>query len=197
MEWTGSPSLEGPRLLLTPLQFSNIRTHFRWNNDPALHQLESEQPFVRESYGAFARRFTQLSHNDLVHGYDFEIHLRGSRDAQHAPHLIGIGYLTELDVLHQRALLGLTIAERTARGKGYGREALELLLHFGFATLGLHRLMAHTLANNTPWKHLLTTAGFHREGCLRDHVYRQERYWDKEFYALLDTEYHACQSRAA
>ena len=184
--------LQSPRLFLTGLDEANIRTHYRWNNDAELHALQCDGPFARESYGAFARRFQQLQHNSIERDFDFESHRRGDTDS-----LIGIASIYDIDPASRHARFSLTIGRREAWNQGYGRQTLAMLLRFGFDTLGLHRLMTTALTFNTAWRHLLATSGFHREGCLREHIYRHNRYWDKETYALLSREYAASHALAA
>jgi hypothetical protein len=66
---------------------------------------------------------------------------------------------------------------------------MALLLHHAFVNLGLHRVWTEAFAFNAAWKRLLEGWGFTREGCLRDYLFRDGQYWDKETYGLLDTEY--------
>jgi RimJ/RimL family protein N-acetyltransferase len=193
MKRSSHPFLEGRRVFLTALHFDNIRTHYRWNNDPDLHHLDSEGAFESEAFGSFARRFEQMIPNDDVRGYDFEIHGRTNG----ASRLIGVAYLASLDSTHRRGQVGVTIGDRAWWGRGYGRETLELLLAFGFGELDLHRITANAFAYNAAWKGLLAAAGFRLEGRLRDYLYRRQRFWDKELYALLTSEYAARQARAA
>ena len=184
--------LDGSRVFLTELNFANIWTHFRWNNDAELHALEYDTPFVPESFGDFFRRFEMIRRNGRAQGFDFEIHRRGYNDS-----LIGVASLSNIDPANHHAGLTLTIGAREAWHQGYGRETLDMLLRFSFDTLGLHRVMTTALTYNAAWKHLLTTSGFQREGCLREHVYRHDCYWDKESYALLAHEYYAHRALAA
>ena len=44
------------------------------------------------------------------------------------------------DLPHRSADLGIMVGVRELQGKGYGAEAMGLLLEYGFATLGLHRV---------------------------------------------------------
>lgn len=188
-------TLEGSRLYLTDFQTAHIHTHFRWNNDAGLHHLESEYPFVVESFGSFARRFREMRYNNQQRGYDFEIHLR--KDGSYTETLVGISYLADIDLASRRAHVGVTLGDRSVWNRGYGREALEMLLQFAFETVGLHRIEATALSGNVAWNGLLSSAGFQREGYFRDHFYRDGRYWDKASYAMLFSEYKAREALAA
>lgn len=176
------PELESERLVFTPLQFDNIYTHFRWNNDPELNRLDSEVPYEEESFGQFKRRFEQICAHDSPSHQDFEIHVKDGA-------LIGVAYVTSISPANRHGLVGVTIGERDRWGEGYGRESLELLLCYCFETLGLHRVSAETFEYNQAWKRLVQDAGFEKEGTAREYLRRDGTFWDKEIYGLLEREY--------
>ena len=180
--------IRGERLALTPLQMKHVHTHFRWNNDEALNRLDSDAPFRRESFGAFLKRFEQLVYKPQPHERDFEIHTQEGR-------LIGVAYVDGIHPNHRRCRVGVTV-DRAEWGKGYGGEALGLLLHHLFTEANIHRVAAEAFGFNASWKRLLTRAGFRREGCLRDDLYRDGCWHDRETYALLEDEYYALQASA-
>lgn len=182
--------LESSRLVLTPLQVKHVRTHYRWNNDEELNQLDSEQAFEPESFGSFARRFEAMILYPDSCARDYEIHLRSGK-------LIGVAYLADLDTSHRRCMLGVTLGDRSEWGKGYGREVVQTLLQHSFETLGLHRVTSHAFGFNAAWHGLLQSMGFRQEGCLRDYLYRDGQYWNKAQYALLDHEFSMPYALAA
>ncbi|PSQ96168.1 MAG: N-acetyltransferase [Bacteroidetes bacterium SW_9_63_38] len=169
----------------TPLQMENIHTHFRWNNDPELNRLDSEEPYEEESFGAFKTRFEQLCVKPTLTQHHFEIH-----DIDDDT-LIGVAYVARMSTHHEHALVGLTIGEKEYWGEGYGRDSLRLLLRYCFESLDLHRVSAETFEYNTAWRDLVEGRGFVREGVAREYLYRDGQYWDKIHYALLDDEYWA------
>ncbi|MFP4227794.1 MAG: GNAT family N-acetyltransferase [Salinivenus sp.] len=173
------------RVRFTPLQMENIHTHFRWNNDPELNRLDSEMPYEEESFGKFKERFEQICEHTSPAHRDFEIH-DDERDT-----LIGIAYVARIDAHHRHARIGVTIGDREYWGEGYGRESMHLLLHYCFDMLDLHRVSAATFEYNTAWRDLVEGMGFTKEGTARDYLYRDGRYWSKENYALLESEYRA------
>jgi len=176
------------RVRFTPLQMENIHTHFRWNNDPELNRLDSEAPYEEEAFGEFKDRFEQLCERPSPAHRDFEVH-----DAE-TDTLIGLAYVARIDEHHRRALVGLTIGERDYWGEGYGRESMRLLLRYCFDTLELHRLSAETFEYNTAWRDLVEGMGFTEEGTARDYLYRDDQYWDKVNYSLLEPEYRSIYS---
>ena len=176
--------LEGARVRFTPLQIENIYTHFTWNNDPELNHFDSEVPFETETFGSFKRRFEQLIRKPAPTARDFEVHAEDGT-------LIGVAYVADLSLHNRHASVGVTIGNRDYWGRGYGRESLELLLHYGFNELGLHRVSTETFEYNAAWRVLVERAGFRHEGVLREYLFRDGRYWDNHIYALLEDAYRA------
>ena len=67
---------------------------------------------------------------------------------------------------HRRAEFGYDMA-RSFWGRGLATEAARAILAYGFATMDLHRIQAHTIADNHRSVRLLERLGFTREGTLR------------------------------
>lgn len=185
-----TPLTNGGRVRFMPLRMENIHTHFQWNNDPELNRLDSELPHEEESFGAFKQRFERLSAEASASQRHFEIH-----DQVHDT-LIGVAYVARISEHHNHGLVGITIGEREYWGQGYGKESLALLLEYCFGVLDLHRVSAETFEYNTAWRDLVKGMGFAQEGTVREYLYRDEQYWDKEIYSILEQEYRRMQSDA-
>jgi ribosomal-protein-alanine N-acetyltransferase len=76
-------------------------------------------------------------------------------------------------------------------GCGYATEAAQAMLAYGFGPLGMHRITAECLAENTASAHVLEKIGMRREGHLRENVWMKGRRWDTLLYAILDREYRS------
>lgn len=77
--------------------------------------------------------------------------------------------LTELDHIAWRsgdAELRIIIAEQAYRGLGYGKEAVRLLLTYGFDALGLTRIYLRVHDDNVPAIRVYHKNGFKKEGVL-------------------------------
>jgi RimJ/RimL family protein N-acetyltransferase len=68
-------------------------------------------------------------------------------------------------------------------------EALTAILTYGFNRLGLHRIEACPLDNNTHSKALLVKLGFKLEGTLRQRHFFRDHYEDQLYYGLLSEEW--------
>ena len=82
-------------------------------------------------------------------------------------------------------LLQLGIGEPSERRKGYGMQALELLMNFGFSELNLFSLGVDVPEYNLAATNLVKKAGFVEEARLRGALFRDGRRWDMVFYGFL------------
>ncbi len=179
---TSDEILKGERVYFTRLQFENIYKHFEWNNDPELNHLDSELPYSEEPLGDFKKRFEQLVFDPNPNSIDFEIHADDGK-------LIGVAFISAISEHNSHATIGITIGDRDYWGKGYGRDALTVLLDHCFEDLSLHRVAAETFEFNDAWRRLVRWAGFEREGLYAEYVRRGDKYFDKEVYGLLEGAY--------
>ena len=104
--------------------------------------------------------------------------------------------LTMIDNAARRAELAIVLAPDSAN-RGYGREAIDLLLRFAFLQLNLNRVYLQVHADNTRAIHVYEACGFVREGCLRAHFYRDGRYIDAVQMGILRAEWEARQGTGA
>ena len=75
-------------------------------------------------------------------------------------------------------------------GHGYATEAARVIVRFGFAELGVHRIWAWCIADNVASARVLEKLGLKLEGRLRDKEYFKSRWWDTLMYGILENEWH-------
>jgi RimJ/RimL family protein N-acetyltransferase len=83
----------------------------------------------------------------------------------------------------------LGIGDAQYRGRGYGSEAMRLLLKFAFHEINLHRVQLTVFQYNTRAIHLYEKLGFVREGVQREFLHRDGKRYDLLFYGLLSSEW--------
>lgn len=74
-------------------------------------------------------------------------------------------------------------------GAGYATEVATVMLHFGYSTLGLHRIQAACGPDNTASQRVLAKLGFTYEGRMREHVFTNSAWRDSLLYSLLEHEW--------
>src|SRR6185437_5461536 len=80
----------------------------------------------------------------------------------------------------ERASVAISIFDATLLGRGYGTEALQLLVRHAFSGLGLHRLSVRVLASNARAVRCYEKCGFRHEGRERESA-RVGHGWEDDF----------------
>ena len=81
---------------------------------------------------------------------------------------LGIARLKDIILPHNRAEVGISIYDPEKRGKGYGTDAMLVLLGVGFNILGLHSIYLDTMEDNEWAIHVFEKIGFKHVGILRE-----------------------------
>ena len=103
--------------------------------------------------------------------------------------LVGNCGVFGIELANRSAELGIMIGEKSEWNKGYGAEAMTLLLRHGFETLNLHRLYLRVYAGNVRAVRSYEKAGFVLEGRLREAVYKFGKYDDVLIMSVLRSEW--------
>ena len=104
--------------------------------------------------------------------------------------LIGTCQLVGVDRIHRSAGLQIRIGAAPMRRRGYGTEAVRLLVRHGFNDLNLHRIELGVFAHNEAALRAYEKAGFVVEGCRREAVWIDGRFCDLVLMALLKSQWH-------
>lgn len=176
------PTLQGEMIVLRPFRPDDADAVWDMLADPVGARLTgTTATFTREQVEAWcASRATAEGR------FDFAVTTTGNDE------FLGEIVLNDIDEAVRKA--NLRLAMRPAfRGRGYGTEAIELVLGFAFDGLGLHRVELDVLAINARAKSLYENIGFRVEGRRRD-AYRDGDGWcDAIDMSMLEDEYRATQ----
>lgn len=99
--------------------------------------------------------------------------------------LIGDAGLFHLEQRNGTAELGIGIGDRDYWGRGYGREAVGLLVNYGFTMHNLRKIWLETHGSNERAIRSYRAAGFVEEGRQREHVWSGGRYEDLVLMAVF------------
>lgn len=173
-----NPFQIGERLYLRPWSPDDAPQVTSWMNDPQVwSNLAQHRPKTQASIEKFLEQKTQ-SETDVL----FFIAHRET-DA-----LLGCCGLHHLDLRNRSATLGMYLGDPTGRGKGYGTEALRLVVRYAFDTLNLHRIELDVYEDNPQAIRCYEKAGFVREGLKRQHTFRNGRWTNTVIMAVLRDE---------
>jgi [ribosomal protein S5]-alanine N-acetyltransferase len=101
--------------------------------------------------------------------------------------MIGTVGLLRFDFEHRHAEIGYDIG-RPWWGRGLASEAAAAIIRYGFSVLGLHRIEAGVVPENTASVRVLQKLGFVEEGTRRDYLYAKGRFHSFRWFSLLDTD---------
>ena len=102
---------------------------------------------------------------------------------------VGEVVLMQIDPDNRNAVLRIALFGTEHFGKGYGSEALRLLLGYGFEVHRLHRIGLDVFAYNKRAIHVYEKIGFRREGVQRDALFYDGAYHDSILMAILEDEW--------
>lgn len=182
-----SDGLRGDKVRLAALIEEDAETIATWQEDTDLLRRLDAQAAAPKSPAQLRRWLGQRQ--ERPDGYLFAV-----RPVDGA---ILLGY-AELDGIlwtHRTAWLSIVIGPRDHWGRGFGQEAMRLLLWFAFAELNLHRVQLTVFADNERAIRLYEGLGFRREGAFREFVQRDAARQDMLLYGLLASEWR--EGRAA
>lgn len=103
--------------------------------------------------------------------------------------LIGFVALHGMEWNNQACLLAIGIGNPEYRGKGYGTEALNLILRYAFYELNLNRVGLDVISYNLPAIKAYEKAGFMVEGQMRSAVLRDGKQYDRVIMGILREEW--------
>lgn len=161
--------LDGDRVSLGPLRRDLVPLYHRWITDFAtLRTLD--QPLIPLTLEQEQRWYEQTAASESH--TPFTIYERGSKRPIGTMDLRGISHR------HGSAELGILIGEADCRGKGYGTEAVILLLDYAFTALGLNNVMLWVAEFNLAGRRAYQKAGFKEIGRRRRSRVMGGRSWD-------------------
>jgi RimJ/RimL family protein N-acetyltransferase len=122
---------------------------------------------------------------DAASANSIEFRLRTADDDR----LIGIVALHSIEWNNRAGQLSIGIGDADYRGKGYGSEALRLILRYAFDELNLERVGLDVISNNAAAIRAYKRAGLCQEGTLRHAVLRDGQHLDLILMGVLRDEW--------
>ncbi len=105
--------------------------------------------------------------------------------------MVGACSLQHIDLRNRHAELSIFMMARDVRGKGYGTEAVRLLLRYGFDVLRLDKVYLGVYDFNEGGIRAYEKNGFRYEGRHRQMLHYDNRAWDEWFMGILRAEWEA------
>jgi RimJ/RimL family protein N-acetyltransferase len=179
---TEIPTLQYGLVTLRPSEEKDIDSIFNACQDPlipafttipAAYTIDHAIDFVRSDPFSFAER----------REFRFVVDYGNGDDVKFA----GVISLHTINIKNHTAEIGYWL-EKSMRGKGIGTIAAKMITDYGFKTLGFRRIDGLADVDNMASQKLLTSAGYQKEGILRNKVTRDDgRQIDMALFATTDS----------
>ncbi|MDI6787718.1 MAG: UDP-4-amino-4,6-dideoxy-N-acetyl-beta-L-altrosamine N-acetyltransferase [Planctomycetota bacterium] len=171
--------LVGKRIRLRAVEEKDLPKIVEWRNKPEIYQYFYEyEPLSNAQQKIWFEKFLK---NESEKYFIIETT---------AGKAIGTVGLTHIDWRNRKCEWGrFLIGEKKHQGKGYGKEAVALILKYVFEHLNMHKLYCDLFASNQKVISLYKSSGFEIEGTLRKHVFKNGDYQDVVMMGMLKEEY--------
>jgi diamine N-acetyltransferase len=154
--------LKGQHIQLRAIEPSDIDVLYQWENDTETWKVSNTQsPFSR----FVLEQYIASSHQDIYSVKQLRLIICNEENKA-----IGSIDLFDFDPNHLRAGVGILIAEKADRKKGYASESLSLLMDYCFSVLNLHQLYCNITIDNEPSILLFQKHGFQITGMKKQWV---------------------------
>jgi RimJ/RimL family protein N-acetyltransferase len=182
--------IKGTRLLLRPIRDADWQTIEEWGHN-------------RDALWGQFQRF-QIDHLPLLHEAYHQTGLLTREsgflliEALEEQRVVGFVRYTLVqfpDADFPYPEIGFGVPEASARGKGFAKEAVGLLVDYLLSGYAAERVAAFTDVENVPAQRVLEGLGFQREGVLRNASFRDGRWCDIALYGILREERKLVRAR--
>ena len=174
--------LVGDRIYLSPISTfdEDIEKYTKWMNDPEVTDYIGSTSKIT-TYSSEKNFLENMAKNKEDINFDI-ISLNEDK-------LIGTVSLTNFDYISRSAVLGIFIGENEYRSHGYGSEAINLILEYGFKYLNLHSIRLDLLSINERAHKCYLKCGFKDTGRSRESEFLNGKYYDLLHMDILESEF--------
>lgn len=179
--------LKGEKVLLRPIKKADISLFLKWFNDPEVTQyLTLYLPMTEMAEEKWIEESVARANSDV--NLVIEIVNKGT------PQAIGSLGLNHLKMKDREGTFGIVIGEKDLWERGYGTEATQLIINYGFEQLNLHRIVSLVCSFNERSLNLHKKVGFVEEGRRRKAVFKNGQYWDLIEFGVLENEWKSVET---
>ena len=184
--------LETNDLIIRPSEWADLDDFYMWEQLPEVTEFFSirdgqtmedvVKKYVSDEKDPKAQQFTILVKQEEPDGFKVDDFSYGQTRK------IGRIVLADIEDGWKGEIWRIYIGEKTLRGKGYGKQAMEAMMGYCFDVLGFERLYLDHYTGN-PAAGLYLSLGFRYEGVLRKNCRKNGILYDVHLMSMLREEY--------
>lgn len=171
---------EGEKIYLRPVEEEDLKLFYFGKNNPDVR--ETLFLFYPMTYDQIKIEIQSLQASKENLTFTIVEKLTGKA--------IGQTSFVRIDYVSRMATFFLAIWDPDYWSRGYGTEATQLMIDYGFEILNLNRIQLHVALENNNAIRAYEKCGFKVEGTLREAMYHHNRYCDFLLMAILRSEFY-------
>jgi len=171
-------TLKGDNIFLRALEPEDLEFIHAIENDESVWEISHTQT----PYSKFLiKQYLEHAHKDIYEVKQLRLVIS---DYSHEP--VGMIDLFDFDFKNKRAGVGILVKDTQDRLKGYGREALSLLIKYAFSHLDLKQLYCNISEDNAVSVKLFSNQGFKKVGLKKDWNYVNGSFKNEYLFQLIN-----------
>ena len=168
--------LIGKNISLRALEPKDLDFLFSTENDESFWEISGTQiPFSKY----VLKKYIKNAHQDIYEAKQYRFVIC---DCNNTP--VGMIDLFDFNPQHHRVGIGILITSKH-QTKGYGSEALEMIIDYAFTFLNVHQIYANITSNNLNSITLFEKYQFKKIGIKKDWIYSNSTFKDEILYQLI------------
>jgi RimJ/RimL family protein N-acetyltransferase len=176
--------LKGERVILRGVRREDLPRLWEFNNDPEVEIAGGGDPPMPQSLDRLYAEFDQNAQKGGRDGTWFAIEADGKLIGQ-----CGLHRMDDFRGITHSCDIGITIGDKEYWGRGYGREAIGLMLDYAFLHWNVQRVGLQVMSTNERAIRSYRACGFVEEGRLRRHMWSNGQYVDTVCMSVLREEW--------
>ncbi len=171
-------TLKGDTIYLRALEPEDLEFIHTIENDETIWEISN----TIAPYSKYViKQYLEQAHKDIFEVKQLRLVISSYKDEP-----LGMIDLFDFDFKNSRAGVGILVKEENDRGKGYGYEALKLLVNYSFTHLGLHQLYCNISEENEASMRLFKSHDFKKVGLKKEWIHVNGSYKNEYLFQLIN-----------
>lgn len=179
----GDELLLGKRVRLRATRDDDLPALAAWLMDPAIKATQAAVVLPRSEAATREQVAEWVANKSATAGFSVET-------LDDAPELVGHVSLFGIGMKARSATLGIVLGRQFV-GRGYGTDAVRVIVSYGFREFGLHRIQLDVVGYNLQGIAAYRRAGFVEEGRRREALLHDGHWYDEVLMSILEHEWRA------
>lgn len=169
----------GEKVCLRAYKEEDIKKALQFINDKELMKnLTTKIPFPMTLWEE--EEFIKSQKSNQKGEYKFAI-----EDLEAKKYIGGCG-INDVNWLTRVATVGIMIGDKDYWGKGYGSDAMQVLIKFIFEDMNMRKIRLSAFSFNERALKCYTKCGFEIEGVLKDEIFKDGKYYDEMILSIFN-----------